>query len=100
MSYNGNTEERAPEPVAKPLQGLEAKGRDPHDHDHHYTGAGRDRHPPRPLLRGLRERAGSISAGTGRPLVLDRTSGRYFHLSCKPGAMRSGEFLDRMGAGL
>ena len=45
------------------------------------------------------ERAGSISAGTGRPLVLDRASGRFFHLSCKPGAMRSGEFLDRMGQG-
>jgi hypothetical protein len=32
------------------------------------------------------ERAGSISAGTGRPLVLDKASGRWFHLSCKPGA--------------
>jgi hypothetical protein len=50
--------------------------------------------------QGCGERAGSISAGTGRPLVRDRESGRFFHLSCKPGAMRSGEFLDRMGAGL
>ena len=65
--------------------------------------------PPEPVATDTRpvrcceacgERAGSISAGTGRPLVLDRTSGRFFHLSCKPGAMRSGEFLDRMGAGL
>ena len=50
--------------------------------------------------QGCGERAGSISAGTGRPLVRDRESGRFFHLSCKPGAMRSGEFLSRMGAGL
>jgi hypothetical protein len=49
---------------------------------------------------GCGERAGSISAGTGRPLVRDRESGLWFHLSCKPGAMRSGEFLERMGAGL
>jgi hypothetical protein len=42
----------------------------------------------RPVRRceGCGERAGSISAGTGRPLVLDRASGRFFHLSCKPGA--------------
>jgi hypothetical protein len=46
------------------------------------------------------ERAGSISAGTGRPLVRDKASGHWFHLSCKPGAMRSGEFLSRIGAGL
>jgi hypothetical protein len=56
----------------------------------------------RPVRRceGCGERAGSISAGTGRPLVCDRESGRWFHLSCKPGAMRSGELLERMGAGL
>jgi hypothetical protein len=46
------------------------------------------------------ERAGSISAGTGRPLVRDKTSGLFFQLSCKPGAMRSGEFLLRIEAGL
>jgi hypothetical protein len=34
------------------------------------------------------ERAGSISAGTGRPLVRDRESGLYFHLSCKPAVER------------
>jgi hypothetical protein len=49
---------------------------------------------------GCGEKAGSISAGTGRPLVLDKASGLWFHLSCKPGAVRSGEFLERMGAGL
>jgi hypothetical protein len=49
---------------------------------------------------GCGERAGSISAGTGRPLVLDKASGHFFHLSCKPGAMRSGAFPERMGAGL
>ena len=49
---------------------------------------------------GCGERAGSISAGTGRPLVRDKEGGLFFHLSCKPGAMRSGEFLERMGAGL
>jgi hypothetical protein len=56
----------------------------------------------RPLrtCEGCGERAGSISAGTGRPLVRDKASGRFFHLLCKPGAMRSGEFLSRMGAGL
>jgi len=50
--------------------------------------------------QGCGERAGSISAGTGRPLVRDKASGHFFHLSCKPGAVRSGEFLSRMGAGL
>jgi hypothetical protein len=55
---------------------------------------------PARICEGCGERAGSISAGTGRPLVRDKVSGRFFHLSCKPGAMRSGEFLERMGAGL
>jgi hypothetical protein len=49
---------------------------------------------------GCGERAGSISAGTGRPLVRDNVSGLFFHLSCKPGANRSGAFLEKMGAGL
>jgi hypothetical protein len=35
---------------------------------------------------GCGEKVGSISAGTGRPLVLDKDSGHWFHLSCKPGA--------------
>ena len=45
---------------------------------------------------GCGERAGSISAGTGRPLMRDRESGLFFHLSCKPGAMRSGELSRRL----
>ena len=49
---------------------------------------------------GCGERSGSISAGTGRPLMRDNASGHFYHLSCKPGAMRSGAFLERMGAGL
>ena len=43
--------------------------------------------------RGCGERAGSISAGTGRPLVLDKASGHWFHLSCKPGAAGIGAAL-------
>jgi len=39
------------------------------------------------------ERAGSISAGTGRPLVRDKASGLWFHLSCKPGAVSFGAAL-------
>jgi hypothetical protein len=39
------------------------------------------------------ERAGSISAGTGRPLVRDRKTGEFFHLSCKPGAVSFGAAL-------
>jgi len=36
---------------------------------------------------GCGERSGSVSAGTGRPLVLDKASGRFFHVSCKPGTV-------------
>jgi hypothetical protein len=39
------------------------------------------------------ERAGSISRGRGRPLVLDKDSGHWFHLSCKPGAIGIGAAL-------
>jgi hypothetical protein len=39
---------------------------------------------------GCGERAGSISAGTGRPLVRDRETGGFFHVSCKPGAVSFG----------
>jgi hypothetical protein len=42
---------------------------------------------------GCGERAGSISAGTGRPLVRDKASGLWFHLSCKPGAASFGTAL-------
>jgi hypothetical protein len=53
---------------------------------------------PRParICEGCGERAGNISAGTGRPLVRDRESGLFFHLSCKPGAMRYGELSRRL----
>jgi hypothetical protein len=30
----------------------------------------------------------------------EKVSGLWFHLSCKPGAMRSGQFIEMMGAGL
>ncbi len=33
------------------------------------------------------ERAGSISAGTGRPLMRNNTTGEFFHLNCRPGAV-------------
>ena len=42
---------------------------------------------------GCGERAGSISAGTGRPLVRDKASGHWFHLSCKPGTAGIGAAL-------
>ena len=69
MSYEclmiGATDtQTALEPVAKPLQGLKAIR----------------------CCEACGERAVSISAGTGRPLVLDKASGRFFHLSCKPSA--------------
>jgi hypothetical protein len=39
------------------------------------------------------ERAGSVSAGTGRPLVRDKASGHFFHVSCKPDAAGIGAAL-------
>ncbi len=57
---------------------------------------------PEPTITGTRpirtcegcgERAGSISAGTGRPLVRDWETGGFFHLSCKPGAVSFGAGL-------
>ncbi len=92
--------ETAPEPVAKPLQGL----------DHGGIGSMtvqtilRDGTPkiaetrPAHSCQGCGERAGSISAGTGRPLVCDKASGRFFHLSCKPGAVSFGSGLMGLGA--
>jgi hypothetical protein len=53
---------------------------------------GADTRPVR-CCEGCGERAGSISAGTGRPLMLDKASGRFFHLSCKPGAAGIGAAL-------
>ena len=55
---------------------------------------------PARSCEGCGEGGGSISAGTGRPLVREKASGDFFHLSCKPGAMRSGEFLERMAGAL
>jgi hypothetical protein len=45
---------------------------------------GTDTKPVR-SCEGCGERSGSVSAGTGRPLMLDKTSGLFFHVSCKPG---------------
>jgi hypothetical protein len=55
----------------------------------------------RPVRRcaGCGEAAGSISAGTGRPLVLDRESGEWLHVNCRqatgPEALET--MLERMG---
>lgn len=46
------------------------------------------------------ERAGSRSAGTGRPLHRE-ADGRFFHINCRPGAVSFGATLaglERMGA--
>jgi hypothetical protein len=43
--------------------------------------------------QGCGERSGSVSAGTGRPLMRDNASGLFFHLSCKPGAAGIGAAL-------
>ena len=32
------------------------------------------------------EPSGSISAGTGRPVVRERETGRYYHVRCHPGS--------------
>ena len=39
------------------------------------------------------EFSGSISAGTGAPLVRDRQTGEWFHLRCRPGATAAAEAL-------
>ncbi len=47
------------------------------------------------------EKAGSISKRTGRPLMRDNTTGEFFHLNCRPGAMSLGMALtafEGMGA--
>ena len=55
----------------------------------------------RPVRRcaGCGEAAGSISAGTGRPLVLDRESGEWLHVNCRPaaGVAALETMLERMG---
>ncbi len=62
-------------------------------------------HPPTPEKPRRRctecgEPSGSISQGTGFPLVREKVSGNFFHVRCKPGtrdldAVWSG--LERMG---
>jgi hypothetical protein len=47
-------------------------------------------HPPTPEkaprpCAGCGEPAGSISAGTGYPVVRERESGLYYHVCCRPG---------------
>ena len=39
---------------------------------------------PRPCVA-CGEPSGSISAGTGYPVVRDHAKGRYFHVRCRPG---------------
>ena len=39
---------------------------------------------PRPCA-GCGEPAGSISAGTGFPVVRERATGLYYHVRCRPG---------------
>jgi len=55
----------------------------------------------RPVRRcaGCGEAAGSISAGTGRPLVLDRESGEWRHVNCRPAARPEAleAMMERMG---
>lgn len=56
--------------------------------------------PPVRSCEGCGEKSGSISAGTGRPLVRDGASGLFFHLSCKPGAVAGAAGIDAALAGL
>ena len=51
---------------------------------------------PRKYCAGCGEAAGSISAGTGAPLVGKR-GGPFYHVDCQPGAMVGLEMLERMG---
>ncbi len=42
--------------------------------------------------------SGSISSGTGFPLVRDRETGEWFHVRCRPGAASPRLLLAEMGA--
>ena len=44
------------------------------------------------------EPSGSISAGTGFPVVRDRATGRYYHVRCRPGAATAAALLTTLGA--
>src|SRR5215218_1822989 len=90
MSYKcriivGTDKDEAPEPT-KANRDLQAKrGRTQMTTTSIPEPTRTDTRPVR-CCEGCGERAGSISAGTGRPLVRDKASGRFFHLACKPGA--------------
>ena len=45
---------------------------------------------PRKHCAGCGEPSGSVSQGTGFPLVKDREDGRFYHIRCLPGT----DFLD------
>ena len=47
------------------------------------TGKGSEKTPR--TCAGCGERAGSISAGTGFPVVREREAGFYYHVRCRPG---------------
>ena len=42
--------------------------------------------------------SGSISAGTGFPVVRDRGTGEWFHVRCRPGATADVALLTTLGA--
>jgi hypothetical protein len=62
-------------------------------------GTAREAQPARPVRRcaGCGERAGSISARTGRPLV-GKPGGPFYHVNCTPGAAARWAMVERMGA--
>jgi ribosomal protein S14 len=41
---------------------------------------------PRRLCAACGAPSGSISAGTGFPVVRERATGRYYHVRCRPGS--------------
>jgi hypothetical protein len=41
---------------------------------------------PRRTCAGCGKPSGSISAGTGFPVVRERATGRYYHVRCRPGS--------------
>ena len=53
--------------------------------------------PRRRSCEACGEMAGSISAGTGAPLVRDRETGAYFHVRCHPGTIAAAALLTGLG---
>ncbi len=45
------------------------------------------------LCAGCGEPSGSISAGTGKPVVRERATGLYFHVRCRPGSPSGAAFV-------